>query len=479
MNQGCLAYNKKSDEIKGRFIMAKKTTAPVKKNEYIELTFSDLTHEGDGVGKIEGYPVFVPYALPGEKAKVKILKVKKNLAYGKLIEIYEKSEDRVEPPCEVFYKCGGCQIQHITYEKQLEMKRKVVEDVMRKIAHMPDVTIHPTIGMEEPWSYRNKAQMPVAMKDGRVLTGFYQKRSHNIIQMDTCPVQNKANDHILREMRGIIEDLGIEPYDEINHRGVIRHIVVRSGYHTGEIMVVIVTNTKDLQKKEQLIENIRALDSNIVGIVHNVNPKRTNVIMGRDSKLLWGKDFIIDKIGELEFEISAHSFFQVNPEQTEKLYEQTLKYAQLTGSETVIDAYCGIGSISLFLAQHAKKVYGVEVVPQAIDNAKDNAKRNGLTNAEFYVGQAEKVMPWWRAQGLRPDVIVVDPPRKGCDEALLQAMIEMEPERIVYVSCNPSTLARDLKILAGGGYEVKEIQPVDMFPQSSHVESVTLVERKV
>ena len=465
-------------EIKVGFIMTK-VTAPVQKNEYIELTFSDLTHEGDGVGKINGFPIFVPYGLPGERAKVKIVKVKKNLAYGRLIELYEKSDDRVEPPCEVFYQCGGCQIQHMTYERQLEMKRKQVQDVMNKIAHMPDVPVHPTIGMDEPWSYRNKAQMPVAMKDGRVLTGFYQKRSHNIIQMDTCPVQNKANDRILREMRGIIEDLQIEPYDEIKHKGVIRHIVVRSGYHTGEIMVVVVTNTKELPKKGELIDRIRELDSNIVGIVHNINPKRTNVIMGQESKLIWGKDVIIDKIGDLEFEISAHSFFQVNPEQTEKLYEQTLKYAQLTGKETVIDAYCGIGSISLFLAQHAKKVYGVEVVPQAIDNAKENAKRNGLTNVEFYVGEAEKVMPWWRAQGLRPDVIVVDPPRKGCDEALLRAMIEMEPERIVYVSCNPSTLARDLKILAEGGYETKEIQPIDMFPQSSHVECVALLIKKL
>lgn len=465
-------------EIKVGFIMTK-VTAPVQKNEYIELTFSDLTHEGDGVGKINGFPIFVPYGLPGERAKVKIVKVKKNLAYGRLIELYEKSDDRVEPPCEVFYQCGGCQIQHMTYERQLEMKRKQVQDVMNKIAHMPDVPVHPTIGMDEPWSYRNKAQMPVAMKDGRVLTGFYQKRSHNIIQMDTCPVQNKANDRILREMRGIIEDLQIEPYDEIKHKGVIRHIVVRSGYHTGEIMVVVVTNTKELPKKGELIDRIRELDSNIVGIVHNINPKRTNVIMGQESKLIWGKDVIIDKIGDLEFEISAHSFFQVNPEQTEKLYEQTLKYAQLTGKETVIDAYCGIGSISLFLAQHAKKVYGVEVVPQAIDNAKENAKRNGLTNVEFYVGEAEKVMPWWRAQGLRPDVIVVDPPRKGCDEALLRAMIEMEPERIVYVSCNPSTLARDLRILAEGGYETKEIQPIDMFPQSSHVECISQIVLKL
>ncbi|MFD2638068.1 23S rRNA (uracil(1939)-C(5))-methyltransferase RlmD [Piscibacillus salipiscarius] len=452
--------------------MAKKA-APVKKNEYIDLEFVDLTHEGNGVGKIDGYPVFVPYGLPGEKAKVKIVKVKKNIAFGKLIELIEPSEDRIEPPCEVFYQCGGCQIQHMTYERQLKMKQKQVQDVMHKIAHMSDVPVHPVIGMDEPWSYRNKVQIPVGKRDGKVLTGFYQKRSHRIINMDTCPVQNEANDHIVREMSGIIEELGIEPYDEETHRGVIRHIVVRSGYHTGEMMVVLVTRTKDIPHQDKLVEKIKAFDSNIKGIIQNYNPKQTNVIIGRESKMLWGKDVIIDKIGELEFAISAHSFFQVNPEQTERLYDQALQFANLTGKETVIDAYCGIGSISLFLAQHAKKVYGVEVVPQAVDDAKDNAKRNHIDNAEFFVGEAEKVMPWWKAQGLKPDVIVVDPPRKGCDEELLKAMIDMKPEKIVYVSCNPSTLARDIKILANGGYSAKQIQPVDMFPQSNHIESVT------
>ncbi|GEN46193.1 23S rRNA (uracil(1939)-C(5))-methyltransferase RlmD [Alkalibacillus haloalkaliphilus] len=456
-----------------------KANAPVKKNQFIDLTFSDLTHEGDGVGKIDGYPVFVPYALPGEQAKVKIIKVKKNLAFGKLIELHEESPDRIEPPCDVFYKCGGCQIQHMTYERQLTMKQKQVQDVMKKIAQMPDVPVHPTIGMEEPWAYRNKVQIPVGKRDGKVITGFYQKRSHNIIDMDTCPVQSESNDNIVREMRAIIDELEIEPYNEETHEGVIRHLVLRTGYHTNEVMVVIVTKTKDLPHKQELIEKIKQLDSNIKGVIHNINPKQTNVIMGQESKTLWGEDVIIDKIHDLEFAISAHSFYQVNPEQTEKLYDQALKYAELSGQETVIDAYCGIGSISLFLAQHAKKVYGVEVVPQAVDDAKANAKRNHIDNAEFYVGEAEKVMPWWKTQGLNPDVIVVDPPRKGCDEELLQAMIDMQPERIVYVSCNPSTLARDLKILSEGGFETKEIQPVDMFPQSNHIESVAMVEKRV
>ncbi|MET3683183.1 23S rRNA (uracil1939-C5)-methyltransferase [Alkalibacillus flavidus] len=455
-----------------------KANAPVKKNDYIDLTFSDLTHEGEGVGKIDGYPIFVPYGLPGESAKVKVIKVKKNLAFGKLIERYESSDDRIEPPCDVFYKCGGCQLQHMTYDRQLTMKQKQVQDVMKKIAQMPDVPVHPTIGMTEPWNYRNKVQIPVGKRYGKVMTGFYQKRTHNIIDMDTCPVQSDDNDKVVRGIRDIIAELGIEPYDEETHDGVIRHIVLRTGYHSDEMMVVIVTKTKDLPYQDAFVERIKALNPNIKGIIQNINADETNVIMGETSHTLWGEDVIVDKIHDLEFAISAQSFYQVNPEQTEKLYDKALEYAQLSGKESVIDAYCGIGSISLFLAQHAKKVYGVEVVPQAVDDAKANAKRNHIDNAEFYVGEAEKVMPWWKAQGLNPDVVVVDPPRKGCDENLLQAMIDMEPKRIVYVSCNPSTLARDLSYLAEGGYETKEIQPVDMFPQASHVESVTLLEKK-
>ncbi|MDQ0159737.1 23S rRNA (uracil(1939)-C(5))-methyltransferase RlmD [Alkalibacillus salilacus] len=455
-----------------------KTSAPVKKNEYIDLTFSDLTHEGEGVGKLDGYPIFVPYGLPGESAKVKVIKVKKNLAFGKLIERYDTSEHRIEPPCDVFYKCGGCQIQHMTYERQLTMKQNQVQDVMKKIAQMPDVPVHPTIGMNEPWNYRNKVQIPVGERDGKVITGFYQKRTHNIIDMDTCPVQNDANDEVVRGIRDIIDELNIQPYNEETHEGVIRHIVLRTGQHTNEMMVVIVTKTKDLPKQKEFIEKIKALHPSIKGIIQNINADKTNVIMGDKSHSLWGNDVIIDRIHDLEFAISAHSFYQVNPEQTEKLYDQALKYAQLSGKETVIDAYCGIGTISLFLAQHAKQVYGVEVVPQAVDDAKANAKRNHIDNADFFVGEAEKVMPWWKAQGLNPDVIVVDPPRKGCDEKLLQAMIDMEPVRIVYVSCNPSTLARDLRILADSGYETQEIQPVDMFPQSSHVECCALLQKK-
>ncbi|MUK88419.1 23S rRNA (uracil(1939)-C(5))-methyltransferase RlmD [Ornithinibacillus sp. L9] len=457
-----------------------KQEVPVKKNETITITFEDLTHEGSGVGKIDGYPLFVPYGLPGEEAVVKVVKVNKKFGFGKLLEVKNPSPDRVEPPCDVFYKCGGCQIQHMSYKMQLEMKQNQVKNVMRKIAHLDHVPVHPTIGMEDPWRYRNKVAIPVGEKEGELITGFYQMRSHQIIEdMDTCVVQDDANDRIVEGTRRIASRLGIKAYDEQKHRGVLRHIMVRTGRETKEAMVVLITRTKELPHKEELIRELTETYPHIKSIVHNVNSRRTNVIMGNETNVLWGEEYIYDSIGNVRFAISAKSFYQINPPQTKKLYEKALEYANTGESDTVIDAYCGIGTISLFLAQKAKKVYGVEIVPEAINDANINAKLNGITNVEFAVGEAEKVMPKWKDEGLDPDVIVVDPPRKGCDKSLLQAMIEMNPKRIVYVSCNPSTLARDLRILEDGGYETKEVHPVDMFPQSMHVEAVCWLERKV
>lgn len=462
-------------------IMAKrKRTAPVKKNEIITLTFEDLTHQGNGVGKVNGYPLFVPYGLPGEEAKVLVVKVNKKFGFGKLLEVTKPSPERVEPPCHVFFKCGGCQIQHMSYDMQLKMKHNQVKNVMRKIAHLDHVPVHTPIGMEDPWRYRNKVSIPVGEHKGELITGFYRMRSHDIIKdMDTCVVQDEVNDRMVEAVRRIADKLGIEAYDEQKHTGVLRHIMVRTGRQTGDVMIVIITRTEKLPHQDQLIKELTETYPNINSIMHNINPKQTNVILGEETKLLYGEEYIYDTIGDIRFAISAKSFYQVNPPQTTKLYDKALEYANLDGHETVIDAYCGIGTISLFLAQKAKKVYGVEVVPEAIEDAKKNAKLNGMTNTEFVVGQAEKVMPWWKAQGLRPDVIVVDPPRKGCEPEFLEAMLGMEPKRIVYVSCNPSTLARDLRILEDGGYETKEVQPVDMFPQSMHIEAVTWLERKV
>ncbi|MGP4040905.1 23S rRNA (uracil(1939)-C(5))-methyltransferase RlmD [Gracilibacillus sp. D59] len=456
-----------------------KTAPPVKKNQTIELTFEDITHEGAGVGKIDGYPLFVPYGLPGETAEVKVIKVKKNFGFGRLIEVTEESEDRVKPPCNVYYKCGGCQLQHMSYEMQLEMKRNQVESSLRKIGHIEDVPIHPTIGMEDPWRYRNKVQIPVGSKNGELITGFYRKKSHEIIDdMARCIITDEVNDRMVEAVRETANRLGIPHYDEKSHRGILRHIMVRSGQETKQTMVVLVTKKEKVHGLDTLIQEITETNPHVKSIVQNINPDRTNVILGKKTKVIWGEEYIYDQIGDIRFAISAKSFYQVNPPQTKKLYEKALEYANLSGNETVIDAYCGIGTISLFLAQQAKKVYGVEIVPEAVSDAKENAKLNHIDNVEFFVGQAEKVMPWWRAQGLQPDVIVVDPPRKGCDEALLEAMLEMNPKRIVYVSCNPSTLARDLRILEDGGYETKEVQPVDMFPQTTHIENVCWLERQ-
>ena len=455
-----------------------KQQAPVKKNETVQLTIEDLTHEGNGVGKVDGYPIFIPLGLPGEKADVKVIKVNKRFAYGKLLHTHKASPERVTPPCNVYYKCGGCQLQHMSYDMQLEMKQNQVRNVMRKVAHLPDVPVHPVLGMEDPWRYRNKIQIPVGEKDGELITGFYQQRSHRIIEdMETCVIQDELGDNIVEAVRKIGTELGIRAYDEQAHRGELRHIIVRTAYTTNEAMLVLVTRTENLTKQAQLIEKVTQQFPEIKSIIHNVNSQKTNVILGKKSHTIYGEDYIYDTIGDLEFGISAHSFYQVNPVQTKKLYDTALKYANVGANDVVIDAYCGIGTISLFLAQQAKKVYGVEIVPQAIDDAKANAKRNNMDNTEFVVGEAEKVMPWWTKQGLRPDVIVVDPPRKGCDASLLEAMIAMDPKRIVYVSCNPSTLARDLRILEDGGYRTQEVQPVDMFSQTSHIESVTWLEK--
>ncbi|MDO6448898.1 23S rRNA (uracil(1939)-C(5))-methyltransferase RlmD [Oceanobacillus profundus] len=455
-----------------------KQTTPVKKNETITLRFEDLTHEGNGVGKINGYPLFVPNVLPGEEAIVKIVKVNKNFGFGKLMELTKSSPERVEPTCHVH--CGGCQLQHMSYKLQLDMKQNQVKNVMKKVAHLPYVPIHPIMGMKHPYHYRNKVQVPVGEKNGELIVGYYQKRSHRIVEnMDTCSIQAETINEILPVVRQLANQLGIEPYQEENHCGDLRHIMIRTGHATNDVMIVLVTRTNRLPNKDVLIDELTRRFPQIKSIVQNVNEKRTNVILGEKTKVLWGETYIYDKIGDITFAISAKSFYQVNPIQTKVLYDKALEFANIGSDDVVVDAYCGIGTISLFLAQKAKKVYGIEVVPDAIADAKKNAALNGITNVEFTVGQAEKVMPKWKEQGLTPDVIVVDPPRKGCEADFLQAMIDMEPKRIVYVSCNPSTLARDLRILEDGGYVAKEVQPVDMFPSTNHVEAVTWLERRV
>ncbi|ARK28736.1 23S rRNA (uracil(1939)-C(5))-methyltransferase RlmD [Halalkalibacter krulwichiae] len=449
-----------------------KQQLPVQKNEQLQVTIEDLTHEGAGVAKVKGYTLFVPKALPGEVVDIKVIKTNKGYGFARLLEVKERSEHRAEPSCPIYNQCGGCQIQHLSYEAQLLAKQKQVKDVLERIGGIKDIPVHPTLGMNDPWRYRNKAQVPIGEEGGLVIAGFYQERSHRIIDTEECLIQHEDNDHIIRTVKKIANKHRIRAYDEEKHRGTLRHVVARKGKITEEVMVVLVTRGKELPSKKAIVEEILAEVPNVKSIVQNINPKRTNVIFGEETNVLWGDEYIYDYIGDIKFAISARSFYQVNPEQTKVLYDKALEYANLTGEETVIDAYCGIGTISLFLAQRAKHVYGVEIVPDAIADAKRNAELNGFTNVDFAVGEAEKIMPWWYAQGVRADVVVVDPPRKGCDEELLDTILSMKPKRVVYVSCNPATLARDLKILEAGGYLTKEVQPVDMFPHSTHVECV-------
>jgi 23S rRNA (uracil1939-C5)-methyltransferase len=450
---------------------------PVNKGQVIELMITGQAHDGAGVGKVEGFTVFVPLTVPGERVRAKITQVKKTYAKAALEEIISVHPDRTQPLCPIYEQCGGCQLQHLAYAAQLKHKRQQVIDHFARIGGMPDVVIHPVLGMDEPWRYRNKAQVPFGWKNGQAVAGFYAPGSHEIIDMEACLIQHPANDLAVAKVKQLARELKIPIYNEAKHRGVLRHVMVRTGYHTGEMMVVLVTNGEHLPHKKELVrEMVRSLPK-IKSIVQNINTKRTNVVLGEKSRVLWGERVIYDKIGDVTFAISPHSFFQVNPMQTKVLYDQVVRYADLSGTETVIDVYCGIGTIALYLAKKARRVYGVEIVPQAIQDAKENAKLNDMNHVHFEVGAAEEVMPRWLQEGIRPDVIVVDPPRKGCDAATLDAAVGMDPKRLVYVSCNSATLARDAKYLQERGYRVIEVQPVDMFPHTGHVECVALIVR--
>ncbi|MBC2242197.1 23S rRNA (uracil(1939)-C(5))-methyltransferase RlmD [Listeria booriae] len=451
--------------------------APVKKNDCLDVVFEDLTHDGNAVAKIDGYPIFVPQGLPDEIAQIKVLKTNKNYGFGKIIELTKESADRVSPPCLVYSQCGGCQLQHLSYDGQLRMKQKQVAQVMKRIGKQ-DVEVLPTLGMENPWNYRNKAQVPVGFVNGRLVAGFYQQRSHQIIDMNTCLIQQEENNEVIQTARAIFAKYYVEPYDETTRKGVLRHLMTRFATTTGELMLVIVTTKLNFPNKAEILAELQQSIPELTSLVQNVNTANTNVIFGEQTVVLAGREYIMDTIHGISFAISARSFYQVNPEQTEILYAEALKLAGLTGEETVIDAYCGIGSISLCLAKEAKHVYGVEIVPQAIEDARANAKLNKMDNVTFAVGKAEEVIPDWFKQGIKADLLVVDPPRKGCDDALLQTILKMKPKRVVYVSCNPATLARDMLVLTEGGYEAKMVQPVDMFPQTTHVECVTVLERK-
>lgn len=456
----------------------KKQIQPVMKNHTYTLEIVSLGHSGEGVGKYEGFTVFVPHALPGETVEVKIMEVKKNYAKGSLQGIKTASPSRCKPDCSIYDQCGGCQLQHVDYEEQLVLKRQTVVDAVTRIGKINDVIIHPTIGAQDPWYYRNKMQFPIGTVGGQVVVGCFAQGTHQIINTEHCLIQHSDNNSVAQAVQQIVSELGISTYDEHTGRGVMRHVIGRVGTKTGEVMVVLVTATPGLPNKDLMIAELRKKIPNIVSIVQNINGNKTNVIFGNTTKTLWGQDTITDQLGEFTFHISARSFFQVNTIQAELLYNKAVEYAGLTGQETVIDAYCGTGTITLFLSRQAKKVYGIEIVEPAIHDAWRNAELNQVTNVEFTVGDATHVMPRMFKQGIRPEVIVVDPPRAGCEQKVLETFAAMEPERIVYVSCNPASLARDLGVLAELGYVAKEIQPVDMFAHTYHVESVCLIERK-
>ena len=450
-----------------------------KKNDLVTLEITDLGSSGEGIGKVDGFTLFVKDALIGDVIQAKIIKLKKNYGYGRLMEIVTPSPARVEARCLKARACGGCQIQPLDYEKQLEYKENKVGGLLERVGKIRDYVMEPIIGMEEPWHYRNKAQFPVGKdKDGKIITGFYAGRTHSIVPLDKCFIQHPLNEQIMSIVQRWMEEFNISSYDEVSHKGLVRHIFTRIGKYTEEVMVCLVINGKKIPKEAELIERLKQIPG-IKSICLNVNRENTNVILGKDIQCLWGQPYITDKIVEISYRISPLSFFQVNPIQTQKLYATALEYAGLTGKETVWDLYCGIGTISLFLAQAAKKVYGVEIVPEAIRDAQENARLNHIENAEFFVGKAEEVLPeQYEKNGVYADVIVVDPPRKGCDEKLLACMVQMAPETIVYVSCDPATLARDLNYLSNHGYKVKKVRCTDMFPHSVHVETVVLISYK-
>ena len=463
----------------------------MQKNDLVTVAIEDIGVGGEGIGKVDGYTLFIKDAIIGDVVEAKIVKAKKNYGYARLMNIVTPSENRVEKPaCPMARRCGGCQIQEMKYGAQLAFKEGKVRGNLERIGEVPtellDKVMQPIVGMEEPFHYRNKAQFPIGTdKEGHIITGFYAGRTHSIIPNTDCALGVAVNQKILEIILHFMENNHISAYDEEKHKGLVRHVLIRYGFKTDELMVCLVINGEKLPHAEKLVDKLCKI-SGMTSITISVNKAKTNVIMGNEIKLLWGQTYITDYIGNVKYQISPLSFYQVNPVQTEKLYGLALDYADLNGNETVWDLYCGIGTISLFLAQKAKQVYGVEIVPQAIDDARNNAKINDITNAEFYVGKAEEVLPeYYReyqeshgGETAHADVIVVDPPRKGCEESLLQTIVDMQPEKVVYVSCDSATLARDVKFLRENGYELKKITPVDQFPNTVHVETVVLLSRK-
>lgn len=451
----------------------------VNKNELHQIEITDLSHQGLGIGHINRFPIFVENALPGETVEVKITHVGRRMAHAFTVEIIQASPHRVEIVDSVHTQNGTMPLQNLAYDQQLIFKQNQVKDALSRVAGVKDFPVNETIGMDHPYGYRNKAQIPVREIGGQLTTGFYRKGTHTLIEIEDFVIQAPEIDEAIIIVRDLLRKYNLKAYDEENHVGDIRHIIVRRGHFTEELMIVLVTNNLILPHAQEIIADIREELPKVVSIVQNINTQKTNVILGKKAMVLYGQDYYTDELFDHTFKISHQSFYQVNSKQTEKLYQIATEYAALTADQTVVDAYCGIGTMTLSLAEQAGKVYGVDIVPQAIDNAKTNAADNGIENVEFAVGDAGEWLVEKVKNGLTVDTVVVDPPRKGLTKEFIQAVLEIQPERMVYVSCNPNTLARDLKFFLEDGYELKQAQPVDMFPQTHHIESVVLIEKKM
>ncbi|EZP78506.1 TrmA family RNA methyltransferase [Parageobacillus genomosp. 1] len=450
-----------------------KQTITIKKGQQFPLTIKRLGINGEGVGYFKKQVVFVPGALPGEEVVVEATNIHPKYAEAKIKKIRKRSPYRVTPKCPFYEQCGGCQLQHLDYEAQLREKRDIVIQAFERHCRLPmeTLSIRPTIGMDDPWHYRNKSQFQVGAKKGEVIAGLYGLNSHQLINISECLIQHPATNRVTNIVKMILQDLHIPIYNERTQTGVVRTIVARVGFHTGDVQLVLITATKEIPRKQLLIDEIKRRLPEVKSIVQNINGRKTSLIFGEETKLLEGKEYIQEVLGDLSFELSARAFFQLNPVQTVKLYDEVKKAAALTGTEKVVDAYCGVGTIGLWLAKDAREVRGMDTIPEAIEDAKKNAKKHGFTNMMYTTGKAETLLPKWVNEGWMPDVIVVDPPRTGCDSALLQTILRVQPKTVVYVSCNPSSLARDIDVLRER-YHVDYVQPVDMFPHTAHVESV-------
>lgn len=458
--------------------MKKTRSLPVQKNQTLKVTIEDLTHDGFGVAKIAGYPIFIENTLPTEKAEILVIKVGKKFGYGKLQKLLEKSPDRVETTEQNLIRTGIAPLHHLNYSAQLVFKQKQVKKVMTKIAHQPDVKILSTLGMEKPWAYRNKAQIPVRQIDGQLTTGFFRRNSHDLISLENFFIQDPKIDEAIVKVRDILQKYHVQAYNEAEHTGNLRHIIVRRAHYTGEMMIVLVTRKAKIFPEQEIAADIKEAVPEVVSIMQNIQPLKTNVILGTEMKVLYGKETIEDHLLGKTYQIAASAFYQVNTRQAEVLYQTAIDFAELKPTDIVWDVYCGIGTIGLSLADHVKEVYGVEIVSAAVENARKNAQLNQIENAWFEAGKAEEVLPKWEAAGRKADVIIVDPPRKGLAASLIETLTQVSSRKIVYISCNPATFARDCELLVKAGYQVEKIQPVDMFPQTAHVELVGLLIKK-